>query len=373
VTSNVGAEPVVKQWKIPVLVPLTGSAGGFGTQMKWGMEYAAQEINAAGGIAGRPVELEFYDDANDPAKAVAEMSKVVKDALVLLGPQWISSTKGAGSLAVRYKVLFTSIAGDIVADQFKPYVVHFGPRYKHCVPPTVKGWLKLNSDIKTVVQFVWPQEETWIGFADTEKKALEEAGVKVIARVECTEGLDFGSAVIRAMSYKPDGFTLDLGPVEMVSILKELNKRGWNDRRKIIGIWAMNNPHFYDLGKGFIDGCYHWDLLNGLSTRPKWLKLKERFKQDFPDLPEPIILVAPCYDEVYFMKMVIENTGATGDPAKLGEERSKIVAYSQNIKQFPAILDDQSIIEGNVSGKGYLFQMVNNRRAFIGAFGESGF
>ena len=70
-------KPVVKEWRIPSLLFLTGPFAGVGEQIKWATDQAAAEINAAGGVAGKPLVIEWHDTGLDPAKGAAEMSKVV--------------------------------------------------------------------------------------------------------------------------------------------------------------------------------------------------------------------------------------------------------------------------------------------------------
>ncbi len=72
-------EPVV----IGLAAPLTGSSAAFGTQIKMGVDLAADAINAAGGIDGRPVKVQAEDDtgtaqdANNVATRLASDEKVV--------------------------------------------------------------------------------------------------------------------------------------------------------------------------------------------------------------------------------------------------------------------------------------------------------
>ena len=49
------AEPVVKEWKIPWLYPATGVYSGFGTVLNDAVVDTVAQINATGGIAGRPL------------------------------------------------------------------------------------------------------------------------------------------------------------------------------------------------------------------------------------------------------------------------------------------------------------------------------
>lgn len=57
-------------FKIGGIGPLTGPAAAYGIAVKNGMELAAKEINAAGGINGVQIEYNFQDDEHDPEKAV---------------------------------------------------------------------------------------------------------------------------------------------------------------------------------------------------------------------------------------------------------------------------------------------------------------
>ena len=60
--------------------PLTGPLASDGEQMKNGVTLAASEINAAGGIAGKQINLSIVDtDVTDPAKIKTSLQKHVND------------------------------------------------------------------------------------------------------------------------------------------------------------------------------------------------------------------------------------------------------------------------------------------------------
>ncbi len=56
--------------KIGGIGPTTGGASAYGIAVQRGMEIAVEEINAAGGINGVQIELNFQDDEHDPEKSV---------------------------------------------------------------------------------------------------------------------------------------------------------------------------------------------------------------------------------------------------------------------------------------------------------------
>ena len=69
-----------------MLNALTGPIAAIGEYLDWGAQQAAREINAAGGIKGKPVKVIGVDTALDPQKGSVEMAKLVEKTLVALGP-----------------------------------------------------------------------------------------------------------------------------------------------------------------------------------------------------------------------------------------------------------------------------------------------
>ena len=74
--------------KFGVVEPFSGGLELFGNQAKLGLDLAMAEINAAGGILGRPVELVYEDDKTDPKTAVEKTLSFVRGGEVvgLIGP-----------------------------------------------------------------------------------------------------------------------------------------------------------------------------------------------------------------------------------------------------------------------------------------------
>jgi branched-chain amino acid transport system substrate-binding protein len=64
--------------------PMTGKLTWIGEQMQRGAEMAVADINAAGGVLGRQVQLITADDFCDPKQAVAAAQKLVGDGVVFV-------------------------------------------------------------------------------------------------------------------------------------------------------------------------------------------------------------------------------------------------------------------------------------------------
>src|SRR5450755_1535403 len=64
--------------------PLTGPNAQYGTQWKQGFDLALDEINAAGGVKGRPLAYVFEDSQSDPRQSVAVAQKFVADKKIVV-------------------------------------------------------------------------------------------------------------------------------------------------------------------------------------------------------------------------------------------------------------------------------------------------
>lgn len=62
--------------RIGVPLPLTGGLAGAGAQLQWGIEYAAKEANAAGGLFGRKLELVIEDTKGEPNTSATVAAKL---------------------------------------------------------------------------------------------------------------------------------------------------------------------------------------------------------------------------------------------------------------------------------------------------------
>src|SRR5204862_4759466 len=60
-------------------IPLTGGVSTFGQHSRWGSELAVAEANAAGGVLGRKIEIDFQDNRCNPAEAVKSVTQMLSD------------------------------------------------------------------------------------------------------------------------------------------------------------------------------------------------------------------------------------------------------------------------------------------------------
>ncbi len=108
-TTPVNTEPI----KIGMLTSLTATFTPWGIQVRDGMRLARDEINAAGGVDGRMVELVEIDDQSNAEAGVSGIERLIEDGVVAVGGT-ISSDVGLATARVAEELktpLFLVMAG----------------------------------------------------------------------------------------------------------------------------------------------------------------------------------------------------------------------------------------------------------------------
>jgi urea transport system substrate-binding protein len=77
-----------KPIRIGAVQPFSGGLELFGNQAKLGIDLAVKEINAAGGILGKPVEVLYEDNKTDPKTSVERTTKLIQrdEVVAVTGP-----------------------------------------------------------------------------------------------------------------------------------------------------------------------------------------------------------------------------------------------------------------------------------------------
>jgi branched-chain amino acid transport system substrate-binding protein len=98
--------------KIGAILPLTGEAAEYGEDAKLGIDLAVEEINAAGGINGKMIQVVYEDSQATPSQGVAAIQKLitVDKVPVIIGAMASSVTLAIAPIAEENKVVLLSPA-----------------------------------------------------------------------------------------------------------------------------------------------------------------------------------------------------------------------------------------------------------------------
>src|SRR5262245_51378944 len=107
--------------KIGFSMSLTGPLSANGKQALLGMQIWEEEINAKGGLLGRPVKLIYYDDQSQAAPAPGIYTKLldVDKVDLIIGPYATVPAAAAMTVAVQRKKVFQVLFGLDVNHEFK--------------------------------------------------------------------------------------------------------------------------------------------------------------------------------------------------------------------------------------------------------------
>ncbi|KPJ87977.1 MAG: hypothetical protein AMS17_06940 [Spirochaetes bacterium DG_61] len=352
----------VNEWVFPSSNIITGVSAYHGMLNEFGADMAIEEINRAGGIRGVPIRVRWYDEGTqDSARAVASMSEMLdKKPLLVMGPCSDVSVRAAVPLAVEEGVYsMCTLAGYPMAREFTPMTLSFVANDRDQSRAAVYKWVEIVPGMKKVVHFTAPQSGTWMSIAEAENSALQDHGIEFVDIAVPYDTVNYGPIAVRALGENPDGMIFTSHPEGIAKIIVELHKRGWTDNSKLLLSQAAPVPELWQIGKGYLDGCYVWMWFDPNSDNPRWQKLSMRHEESF-GAPASFMMVWKGYDELYLIKKCFEDLKITGDPAKRKEEMIAIKNYMNNCS-FDSIFGPVKIVDGVRQNPTLLFTIENNR------------
>ncbi|MCW1099747.1 MULTISPECIES: ABC transporter substrate-binding protein [Streptomyces] len=130
-----GRDELNARVRIGALAPLTRPGWQeAGRHLLAGMELAAGEVNDAGGIEGRPLELVVRDTAADPHRAAAAVDELARLGVAALAGEYHSVVARAAATradALGLPFLCASAVLDALTEQPTPWVARLAPAQSH--------------------------------------------------------------------------------------------------------------------------------------------------------------------------------------------------------------------------------------------------
>jgi branched-chain amino acid transport system substrate-binding protein len=306
----VGEKPVEESYKVGVILPLTGQIASIAESMKNGMELAVEEINAAGGIGGRKVELVYADSKLDATEGVKVTRKLIEvDGVpVIIGGVASTITLAAVPVAEQSKVVMLSAASTnpklsgksqyffrIVASDAKQGAVgaefaydRFGARR---------------------AAIIYENNDYGIGLREVFEQRFKELGGEVVAVESYESGAsDFSTQISKVKAANPDFLYLPGYYKENALIVKTAKQN--NLSVNMITSEAFENKDIFELAPDAVEGVYFTKPAPDMST-DNWQRFREAFKAKYNS--EPTSYSDYAYDAVYIVTEAIDKGGYSGD------------------------------------------------------------
>jgi branched-chain amino acid transport system substrate-binding protein len=218
------ADPFV----IGINTTLSGPGGPYGLHYKMGAELARDEINAAGGINGSPLELVIDDNKLSPTEAVTIAKKTLPKAHATIvgmsGSAFLAVMPVAGELKVP---MVASALGTIALTEGKnPWVFRLSGNDRvagRCAADYMVDQLK-----KKKVAIIHDSNDYGVGGMSSIKARLKHHGLEPVAVESFNTGeLDFSPHALRIKTSGADGVIIWAYQKEAALILKKMHQVGY--------------------------------------------------------------------------------------------------------------------------------------------------
>ena len=287
---------------------------------KKGMELAVAQVNAAGGIAGKQLQLVTRDDNASPGDAVRAAEELLtrEKADVLMGSFLSHVGLALTDFAQQKKRFFLAaepLTDKIVWEQGNRYTFRLRPSTYMQVAMLVPEAAKLQ---KKRWAIVYPNYEYGQSAVATFKRLLQQAqpGVEFVAEQATPLGkVDAGSVVQALQDAKPDAIFNVLFAADLAKFVREGNTRGLFQGRGVVSLLS-GEPEYLDTLKGetpegWIVTGYPWYAIQ----TPAHQAFLDAYQQRFKDYPRAGSIVG--YNAILSIAEGLKKTGGSADTEKL--------------------------------------------------------
>ena len=303
------ADPI----KIGVVTPLSGTYTGIGQQVRWGLELATKEVNSAGGIMGRQVELIFEDEEANPAVAVQKAEKLfeVQKVDFLTGTVNSGSTLAVGQTAERAgKLIATTVsfADSITGDKCSPNVFRVNARAGQ-QSTALAAWV-VKQKPKAKVYFLGPDYEMGRSTVATFKKTVEGLGAVSAGEVFAPlDSKDYTQYFGQLRQAKPEVLYTSVAGNDTVRLMTQMQDFGLLGNILVVGasgtVTSQNIAAVGAAANGFGTGVGYTTQIDS----PENKKFVESFKA--ANKADPDLYGADSYGLIYFYKAAVEKAKST--------------------------------------------------------------
>jgi branched-chain amino acid transport system substrate-binding protein len=307
--SGNASEPI----KIGVVTPLTGTYTGIGQQVKWGLELAAKEINATGGILGRKVDLLYEDEEANPLVATQKAEKLfqVSNVDFLTGTVNSASTLAVGQLAERNNKLIAttvSFSDAITGEKCSPNVFRVNAK-AGMQSAALAEWLAKEKPGAHVF-YLGPDYEMGRSTVAAFKSAAEKKGAKSSGEVFAPLGnKDYSPFFGQIRAAHASILYTSVAGNDTVRLFTQLDEYGLRKNLTIVGasgtVTSQNIGAIGKVADGYVTGVGYSPEIDSSENRKFVAAFRGMHKAD-PDL-----YGADSYGLLYFYKAAVEKAKST--------------------------------------------------------------
>jgi branched-chain amino acid transport system substrate-binding protein len=317
-----------KTIKIGHLTPMTGFLGALGEYAQQGIKMAAEEINSAGGLLGRQIELISEDSVNPQVASQKAQRMIERDNVaILMGEINSASALTISQVAARNKIMFMSIGARSDALRNKDcnrYTFHVD------IPVTVmvnaageallrEGWVKGKKIFALTSDYLFGHD-----LSRAAKNFFTRNGGSVIGdELVPTDLTDFSPQLLKIRQARPDLVATNLGGNQVTNFVKQYSEFGLSFP---VAGFNLNTADAWAAGEGNLGGYWPTVWHHELKT-PGSQAFVEKFTKKYNRIPEN-----HAWIEYVSLKMLAQAITATKSV-----ETDKLITYFESEAQFDVL------------------------------------
>ena len=292
--------------------PMTGDAGEYGTQLERGVSMAVDEINAAGGINGRQIELEICDDKCEPTEGSLCAQKLTSDKNIfaVIGHVCSSCTLAGGPIYDQAGLTAMTVSSTNPEVTKKGWTHVFRTIANDSLQGPMIADLAVNALGASKVAIIYAYNDYGKGLLDATQPAVTDLGGEVVAVETFAPGVDkdFTAQLTKIAEAAPDVLILLTDYSEGGLLVKQRMSTGL-DQVKVIASGGNSHLSFIELGGQGADGVFFLNYFDADNPNPKVQEFVKKYVALYGEKPATEI-AAYGYEAPYIYKMAIE-AGAT--------------------------------------------------------------
>lgn len=309
--------PAGQSYKIGLLPTISGAAFLNGKRMLWGAQLARDEINAAGGVNGHPIELLVEDSQLNPTIAVSVMNKMIDveqaKFFVIMASNVINAVK---PLAAENKVVMINHAAvnPTIADAANYVFTNIPDAASEAA--SITDYAVNNLSIKTAATLT-STDDIGRGAAGAFKSAFEAKGGKIVDAEEYdpNNASDVRPQLLKIRDARPDAiYTIGAAAA---NALKEGNSVGI--KTQWLSDVFFESADTLTLAGPLAEGAYYsffeFDPANNSRAKAFYDAYQQKYQgpdKDPDQDPTPHIYAVTAYDAVYMYAEALKHVGYDG-------------------------------------------------------------
>lgn len=356
VSSSATVDPVLSgdTIKIGVSIARTGTAAEVGQNCYNSFEIAVDEINAAGGICGKPVELVYEDSQNDATQAVEIAKKFIEDETLLCTVTGDSSTCNIACASYYEEAKMPVIAGCASNAALTPlgdYIFSVAGRSTDEIPFCIEGVLKGYYDVEKLA-VIYANDDWGVGLYDSAVELCALVGIEIVGAESFNVGeTDFTSVLSKLRAKEPESVLVIAQYAEAGLIVNQIKKMGWDVIISNTG--AVVNDDFLKLVGEDGEGLVGYVGMAFVDAYPASMAFYNEYIERY-DGRTPTVH-STCYE---CLKLVAQAANSCGEDLSRETLRDAIAS----VKDFEGLTGKFSIEEdGNITRLFHVVEVIDGK------------